>query len=78
MYRDKSRHAFLRRIMNPSFSTTSLKSLEPTMNKYYNDFMNGIIQRADKMGGIVEMNEWFHNLSFDVHSSPHVPSSRLA
>ena len=63
--RDKSRHAFLRRIMNPSFSPNSLKALEPTLNRYYNDFLNGI-EQASLNDGIVEMNEWFHNLSFDV------------
>jgi hypothetical protein len=36
------------------------------MNRYYHDFLNGIEERANKNGGIVEMNEWFHNLSFDV------------
>ena len=52
--------------MSPSFGPMSLKSLEPTMNRYYHDFLNGIEERANRNGGIVEMNEWFHNLSFDV------------
>jgi hypothetical protein len=52
--------------MNPSFSPSSLKMLETTMNRYYDDFIEGINKRAAKDGGIVELNEWFHNLSFDV------------
>ena len=65
--RNKTRHGFLRRIISPSFGPTSLKALEPTMNRYYNYFLTGIETRANMMGGIVEMNEWFHNLSFDVN-----------
>lgn len=38
------------------------------MNRYYNEFLEGIGQRASQNDGIVEMNEWFHNLSFDVLS----------
>jgi len=56
--------------MSPSFGPTSLKSLESTMNRYYHDFLNGIEERANRNGGIVEMNEWFHNLSFDVFLNP--------
>ena len=66
--RNKTRHGFLRRVMNSSFGPTSLKNLEPTMNRYYNEFLEGIGQRASQNDGIVEMNEWFHNLSFDVLS----------
>ncbi len=36
------------------------------MNRYYCEFLDGIEERASKNGQIVEMNEWFHNLSFDV------------
>lgn len=60
------RHSFLRRIINPSFSSSSLKSLEPTINRYYEDLIKGIEKKAKQSGGIVEMNKWFHNLSFDV------------
>lgn len=67
--RNKSRHGFLRRVMNSSFGPTSLKNLEPTMNRYYNEFLEGIAQRASQNDGIVEINEWFHNLSFDVRLS---------
>jgi cytochrome P450 len=63
---NRVRHNLLRRIMNPSFSPTSLKLLEPTMNRYYDEFIKGIEQKAKQSGGIVEMTTWFHNLSFDV------------
>jgi len=63
--RDKARHAFLRRVMNPCFSPTSLKALEKTMNLYYEQFILEIRENAKLNGGSVEMNERFHNLSFD-------------
>jgi len=52
--------------MSPSFGPASLKALEPTMNRYYQEFLAGIEERANKQDGIVELNEWFCNLSFDV------------
>jgi cytochrome P450 len=61
--RDKTRHSFLRRLMNPAFSP---KNLELSVNRYLDIFIHGIQQRAVHDGGVVEMNEWFHNLSFDV------------
>jgi hypothetical protein len=64
--RNKPRHAFLRRVMNPSFGPSSLKMFESIMNRYYIKFIEGINKRAARDGGIVEMNEWFHNLAFDV------------
>ena len=57
--------------MNPAFSSSSLKSLEETINGYLGLFIRGIQDRAEKNNGIVEMNEWFHNLTFDVPSSPY-------
>jgi hypothetical protein len=36
------------------------------MNNYYQQFLEGLQERANKNGGVVEMTEWFHNLSFDV------------
>ena len=52
--------------MNPVFGPNSLKSLESTMDRYYIEFLDGIEKEASQNGGIVEMNRWFHNLSFDV------------
>ena len=56
----------MRRLINPSFGPTPLKGFEVTMNKYYDQFVTGLRERAEKNDGIVEMNEWLHNLSFDV------------
>jgi len=65
--------------MNPSFGPTSLKGLEPTMNRYYRDFLDGLEEQAAQNDGIVEMNQWFHNLSFDVPPpSPQVEYSNDA
>jgi cytochrome P450 len=80
-FRDKPRHAFLRRLISPSFSPTALKMLELTMNTYYEEFISGVGKRAAENNGIVELNEWFHNLSFDVrishNSSCHDVNNRL-
>jgi cytochrome P450 len=65
-FREPVRHGFLRRVMNPSFSPASLKKLEPTLNRYVENFIVGVQRNADATGGIVEMNRWFHNFSFDV------------
>ena len=54
--------------MNTAFSVSSLRELEVTMNIYLNDFIDGVMERAERNDGVVEMNEWFHNLSFDVFS----------
>ena len=65
---DKARHSFLRRLISPSFSPSALKALEGTMNTYFKDFIIGIERRA-RNDGVVEMNEWFHNLTFDVEAN---------
>jgi hypothetical protein len=52
--------------MSPSFSGSSLRELEVTMNVYFGEFLTGVRERAEQNDGHVEMNEWFHNLSFDV------------
>ena len=36
------------------------------MNGFYDEFIDGINQDASANNGIVEINKWFHNLSFDV------------
>ena len=66
IYSNKARHSFLRRVMNPSFSQSSLKNIEPTMNRHYNCFLEGISQQASQNDGIVELNAWFHNLTLDI------------
>jgi len=57
--------------MNPSFSPVALRRLEPTLNKYVDNFIAGIDRNAKATGGVVEMNRWFHNFSFDVHPLSH-------
>ena len=52
--------------MNPSFSPASLKGLEPTVDQYIEKLINGVGKDEARNGGIVEMNKWFHNFSFDV------------
>lgn len=52
--------------MNPSFSPQSLKRLEPTVNRYVEQLINGLWKDSARNGGIVEMSKWFHNFSFDV------------
>lgn len=54
--------------MGPSFSTASLKSLEPTMNLYVQTFIEGIQRTAAENKGVVEMTKWFKAFSFDVCS----------
>ena len=55
--------------MNPAFSPASLRALELTINRYCDEFLKGIGDRANKNGGTVELNEWFYNLLFDVTTS---------
>jgi cytochrome P450 len=56
--------------MNPSFGPAALKSLEPTVDRYVNKMIVGVEQKALQNGDIIEINEWFHNLAFDVHPLP--------
>jgi len=64
--RDKSRHGFLRRLMNPAFSPSSLRELEIGMRRYFEALVNSVRTGATRNDGIVEMNQLFHNLAFDV------------
>jgi cytochrome P450 len=63
---DKRRHAFLRRLMSPTFGSGALKVFEKTANPYFDEFVRGIYQQSLENGGVVEINGWFHNLAFDV------------
>lgn len=54
--------------MSPTFGTSSLKGFERTINPYFDEFVRGAYQQSLKNDGIVEMNAWFHNLAFDVHT----------
>lgn len=55
--------------MSSSFSPISLKRLEATTDGYYNIFLERIGERASQNEGVIDMNEWFHKLSFDVRPS---------
>ena len=52
--------------MNPCFSPANLKAFEPTMKPYYDRFILGIQQTANRNDGIVEMSGRFYNLLLDV------------
>ena len=53
--------------MSPSFGPASLRNLEGTMNRFFDLFLSGIDTKAKTNEGIVEMNQWFHFLTCDVH-----------
>lgn len=67
--RDKERHAYLRRIFQPNFSSESLKRYEPTAKRYCAKLISVI---HSKMGseGVVDMGDLFNRLTFDV-PAPH-------
>ena len=62
---DKNRHSMLRRLISPSFRSASLNEFEPTLKRYCQDLMKAI-QRNAANDSIVDLNEWFNRLSFDV------------
>ena len=64
--RDKKRHGFLRRIANPFFSQTFLRELEPTIQRYYKLFVDGIIDDAERNNGVVDLTEWIDHVVLDV------------
>jgi cytochrome P450 len=63
--RNKTRHGYLRRVINAAFSPASLKQLEATMIGYFDQFISGIVLQAES-DGLVDLNLWFHSLAFDV------------
>ena len=65
--RNKRRHAFLRRIISPSFNRQSLEGFEPTMKESFDVLIDVIGKKASQNNGVVEMNAQFHNLAFDVY-----------
>ena len=69
---DNERHAFLRRIIGISFSNTAMNRFQGTLQKYSTKLMQAIEQIATKNDGVVDMNDWFHRLSFDVRSPDHL------
>jgi len=65
--REKNRHLFLRRTIGPTFSSASMNVFEPTMKSYSCDLIQAIQRDATVNNGVVDMNDWFNRLSFDVH-----------
>ena len=63
---EKSRHAFLRRIIGPTFSSASMKAFEDTMNRFSCDLIQAVRRDANDNNGVVDMNDWFNRFSFDV------------
>lgn len=64
--RNKKRHGFLRRIANPFFSQTFLRELEPTIQRYYKLFVEGIEADAKQNNGVVNLTKWIDHLVLDV------------
>lgn len=58
----------LRRLLSPSFRSTSLNEFESNLKRYSQDLME-VIRRNSANGGIVDLNDWFNRLSFDVFLS---------
>lgn len=65
IFSDKNHHSMLRRLLSPSFRSTSLNEFESSLKRYSQDLME-VIRRNSANGGIVDLNEWFNRLSFDV------------
>lgn len=55
----------LRRLLSPSFRSVSLNEFEPTLKHYCQDLMEAL-QRNATTDGMIDVNEWFNRLSFDV------------
>ena len=57
-------------MINAAFSPASLRQLEATMVGYFDQFISGILLQAANNDGLVDLNQCFHNLAFDVHLKP--------
>jgi cytochrome P450 len=62
---DKTRHAMLRRVIGPSFRSSSLNEFEPSLKRFCYELM-ALIQRMAANGTVVDMDDLFNRLSFDV------------
>ena len=65
IFRDKARHAHLRRIFQPCFSGSSMTRCAPIVKHYCGKLMIGI-QRKAEVDGIVDVDDWFNRFAFDV------------
>jgi cytochrome P450 len=66
MTRDKTRHAILRRTIGPTLSGSAMTQFEPTLKRYEKRFLKKLEEVAEKNNGVVDMNDWFNRMSFDV------------
>jgi Cytochrome P450 len=68
MSSDKTRHAILRRTIGPTLSGSAMTQFEPTLKRYDERFLKKLEKAAEENNGVVDMNDWFNRLSFDVIS----------
>lgn len=71
MNSDKKRHGVYRRIANPLFSQSFLRELEPTMLRYCQLFLNGLLDEAKDNRGVIDLTKWIDHLAFDVRIVSH-------
>ena len=65
--RDKTHHAYLRRLVSPAFSNNAFHEYEPTIRiKYYFRVIEGIKVSAEKNLGTVTVSRWFNNMTFEL------------
>lgn len=64
--RDKSRHDFLRRNLQQSFSTSSLDLLSPNVAEFVKRVIRGLEKEAAENDGAVEVSNWIYNFTFSV------------
>ena len=54
--------------MQPSFNTSSLDLLSPTVEEFVKRVIRGLEKEADENAGIAEVSNWIYNFTFTVHS----------
>jgi len=64
--RDNKHHATIRKAVNPAFSPSALKELEPLIERRMDQFVNSLQTLSERTSGTVNMSEWFENLAFSV------------
>jgi cytochrome P450 len=62
-------------MINAAFSPASLKQLEEIMIQYFDQFITGIENQAQSNDGLIDLNQWFHNLAFDVSDASTSPNN---
>lgn len=66
-FRNRERHAFLRRAIAPGFSANAMADFTPTIMKYVKMFLHNIDEISRKQNGVVDISHWFQSLTFDVY-----------